>query len=98
MLRVCLLGKGEEMPFRSEASARVEVQGRRQHGVLGTAAAPFLLWLVDQHGVEREQRDRPKHESLECRDKGPRSQPGGGPGEVSPSAWGSLGFFHLVAA
>lgn len=66
MLRVCLLGKDEETPFRSEASARVEVQEGQQHGVfLGTAAAPLLVWLIDQDGMGREQRDRPKYGGLE---------------------------------
>lgn len=35
VLRVCLLGKDKETPFRAEASAWVEVQGRPQHSVLG---------------------------------------------------------------
>ena len=43
VLRVCLLGKDKETPFQAEASARVEVQGRPQHGVLGDSRSSIRI-------------------------------------------------------
>lgn len=41
----------------------------------GTVAVPLELHSIEQDGVGREQRDRPKHEGLECLGKSLRKQP-----------------------